>query len=56
MKHDLKNYGQGIKASPQVTIDLKRHKTIELAVNVIGGLIGAASVYLIIKVLFEGNI
>ena len=50
---DLKNHGQGLNASPQVTIDQKRHKTITIAINVTGGLIGSLCVIFAIVVLFN---
>jgi len=53
MKQDLKNHGQGLNASPQVTQALKRHNTIAIAVNVTGSLIGALCVIFAIVVLFN---
>ena len=46
---DLKNVGilqQGIKSSASVTQAQKRHKTIALALNVLGSLVGALCVVL----------
>jgi len=50
---DLKNHGQGLNASPQVTIDQKRHKTIGVAVSCLGSLIGALCVVYITILLFS---
>ena len=53
MKHDLKNHGQGIKSSAQVTQAQKRHQRIDLAVTALGGLIGALCVIYATTVLFN---
>lgn len=56
MKHDLKNYKQGINASVQVTQELKVAKRITLAVSCLGSVIGALCVVAIVIVLFEGSL
>lgn len=53
---DLKYYGQGIKHSALVAQATKVNKRTTIAVNVLGALIGALSVYLMVVVIFEGTL
>ena len=51
---DFKHYGQDIKHSALVAQATKVNKRTTIAVSLLGGLIGALSVYLIVVVMFEG--
>jgi len=53
---DLKHYGQDIKHSALVAQATKVNKRTTIAVNVLGSLIGALSVYLMVVVMFEGTL
>ena len=53
---DFKHYGQDIKHSALVAQATKVNKRTTIAVNVLGSLIGAFSVYLMVVVMFEGSL
>lgn len=52
---DLKHYGQGIKHSALVAQAIKVDKRTTIAVNLIGALIGAITMYLMVVIIFEGH-
>jgi len=53
---DFKHHGQDIKQSALVAQATKVNKRTTIAVNVLGALIGALSVYLMVVVMFEGTL